>query len=96
MGYYGDDFIDRYMITSSRGRVWTRDMVRKAALRQVKTSPLPVRGQALGDFDAQTRARLVDMALDDDSLMRRHAGMVPARVVEAIEERVWELLHAET
>jgi hypothetical protein len=83
-----EGFAQRYMITSLTGRIWNRSMTRKAAMDRVRTSPLP----GLRDLLVGDRAALVDRVLDDDSFMRRFAGTVPARVVEAIEDRVWELM----
>jgi hypothetical protein len=83
-----EEFARRYEITSLTGRVWTRSMVRRAALEQVRTSPLP----GVRDLPARERASLVDRALDDDGFMRPRAGEIPARVVEAIEDRVWQLV----
>jgi hypothetical protein len=86
----GDEpFAQRYMITSLTGRIWNRAMVRRAAMDQVRTSSLP----GLRGVPASERAALVDSVLDDDAWMRRYAaGMIPQRVVEAIEDRVWELV----
>ena len=85
----GDEqFAQRYMITSLTGRVWNRSMVRRAAMDRVRTSPLP----GLRVVPTSERAALVDSVLDDDAWMPRYAGMIPQRVVEAIEDRVWELV----
>jgi len=82
-----EEFAQRYMITSVTGRVWNRTMIRKAAMDQVRRSPLP----GLRGLPVEERAALVDRVLDDDAFMRGLAGTVPARVVEAIEDRVWKL-----
>lgn len=83
-----EEFAQRYMITSLTGRIWNRTMVRRAAMDRVRTSPLP----GLRDVPLGERAALVDSVLNDDAWMRRHAGMIPQRVIEAIEDRVWELV----
>ena len=63
----------KYQITSARsGRVWTRQMVYNACTRQCGPGHGP-----------EIRA-----LLDDPSFMRPRAGVIPARIVEAIWIRV--------
>lgn len=61
-----------YEITSMRGRVWSRAMIRSAALALGRRLGLPVDG-----------AR-VDAVLDDERFMASRRGMIPARVVDDI------------
>jgi len=82
-----EQFAQRYMITSLTGRIWNRSMVRRAAMDRVRTSPFP----GLRGVPASERGALVDSVLDDDGWMHWYTGMIPQRVVEAIEGRVWEL-----
>jgi hypothetical protein len=43
------------------------------------------------DLPPRERATLVDRVLDDDGFMRRRAGEIPARVIDAIEDRCKEI-----
>lgn len=66
---------ERYMITSLKGKIWTRSEVRKRAVDMaygllMQEQPRAVIGPA------------VELVLDDDKFMRQRYGMVPARVVE--------------
>lgn len=89
------DFADRYMFTTARGgRVYGYRQMFSAALRQVRRSALPIDGRMMRYADPLVLRALVEEALRDDALMRRHAGEVPARVAEAIEDYVWERLRA--
>lgn len=115
-----EEFADRYMITSVKGRVYTRSMLFVVAMNRIRSSPLPVgtvsarprdwsgtisarprvwfpregrEGSAsLGSLDVGERMMLTNTILNDDGFMRRLAGQVPARVVEAIEDRAWEMV----
>lgn len=64
----------RYQITSLRGRVWSREMVRRRVVQLGRGLGLPVIG------------RLVDEVLDDDLFMTRRRGEIPARVVDAVHQ----------
>jgi hypothetical protein len=65
------DFADRYQITSTRGRVYTRSMLLSAAMRGPWAKLFQV-----------SRAQ-VGAVLDDVAWMKRRRGEIPARVVEA-------------
>jgi len=90
-----EEFAVRYMITSVKGRVYTRSMLYGLAMKRLRTSPLPLRADSripLGSLDVGQRMMLTNTILNDDSFMRRLAGQVPARVVEEIEDRAWDLV----
>lgn len=63
-------FAERYQITSTRGRVYTREMLLNAATRcwLARTSKV-------------ARAEIAAV-LDDDTFMRWRRGEIPARVAE--------------
>jgi hypothetical protein len=89
-----EEFAVRYMITSVKGRVYTRSMLYELAMKRLRTSPLPLKADGripLGSLNVGERMRLTDAILNDDGFMRRLAGQIPARVVEAIEDRAWEI-----
>lgn len=68
---------DRYEVTSVRGRIWSRAMVRKAALSWGSRAGIPA------------APAMVDSVLDDHVFMRRRRGEIPARVVEAVWQEAW-------
>jgi hypothetical protein len=71
---------ERYMIMSTKGKIWTRSEIAKRAIDFAH-------GVLLG---AQPRSVIrveVERVLDDDKFMRQRYGMVPARV---IEDAAWE------
>jgi hypothetical protein len=85
-------FADRFRITSTRGRIQTYEMLRRAALRRLRRSPLPLpTGKALSDLPNNERGALVDSVLEDHKFMTWRCGMILVRVVEDIEQRAWEL-----
>lgn len=63
-------FAERYQITSTRGRAYTREMLLNAATRcwLARTSKV-------------SRVHIAAV-LDDDAFMRPHRGEIPARVAE--------------
>jgi hypothetical protein len=64
---------ERYQITSIKGRIWTRIMIRKRAsemLRSLMPGETPI-----------ARRTAVELVLDDPAFMRSRTGMVPARVI---------------
>ena len=67
-----DEFIARYRIMSSTGRYYDRGMVLSACARDAIAKTMKLR-----------RAELAAV-LDDDAFIRPMAGMVPARVAEAV------------
>ena len=80
---------DRYMITSARGRVWSRREVASLCRRHVRRiwSGLP-RCVAL--------VAAVDGVLDDDGWMRRRRGETPVAVAREVEiEASWRVGQAE-
>jgi hypothetical protein len=91
MTFRGNEFAERYMIISIKGVIWHREMLRRAAMKALASSPLPVPGGAVRDLPVETRSALLSAVLEDDDFLLRHRGEIPARVVEAIEERVWEI-----
>lgn len=68
---------ERYMITSLKGRIWTRAEVRKRAVDMAYGLLMHEKPRAV------IRAE-VELVLDDDAFMRVRYGMVPARVVEDV------------
>ncbi len=68
------EWAERYEITSLRGRIWTRPMLRKRVLDRARALFLPV------------EPKHVDAVLNDDAFMRFRRGEIPARVVEAIHD----------
>ena len=87
-----EEFADRYMITTVRGEIYSYPKMRAAALKQIRKSPLPLRGSTLRHVFGPADVSIVDGLLQNDSFMRRFVGMIPARVAEAVEEVVWEAL----
>ena len=87
-------FGERYRITTIRGNIYSFEQMRAAALRCIRTSPLPLHGSTLGAVLSKGDESLVDALLADDSFMRFRAGLIPARVAEDIEEAVWLKLRA--
>lgn len=67
-----NEWAERYMFTSLRGRVWTRAMVRKAVCDHLRLAGLLV------------KPALVDQVLDDDKFMLSNRGSIPARIVETV------------
>lgn len=72
-----DEFMATYRICSTRGRLYTRDMLLNAATRSAIARACKVPRKAIG------------AVLDDPKFMRPLAGMVPARVVE---EAIFEVI----
>jgi hypothetical protein len=77
------NWADRYIITSVKGRIWSRPMVRTKVLAL---------GRRLLLLPANTD--IVDEILDDDAFMTRGRGEIPARVVEAVHEEARLRAHA--
>ena len=65
---------ERYMITSTKGRIWKRSELRKRASEMLK-SLLP------GKTPVARRTAILAV-LDEATFMRPRTGMVPARVIE--------------
>lgn len=68
---------ERYMITSLKGRIWTRSEVRKRAVDMAY-------GLLMHEKPRAVIRTEVELVLDDDTFMRVRHGMVPARVVEDV------------
>lgn len=68
---------ERYMITSVKGRVYTRTMLRVLVMRAVKL------------YAHERHASFVDVVLDDDAYMRRHRGRTPSGLACEIEREAW-------
>jgi hypothetical protein len=66
---------ERYMITSTKGRIWTRSEVRKRAVDTAYRLLMHEQPRTVIRTD-------IELALDDDKFMRQRYGMVPARVIE--------------
>ena len=67
---------ERYEITSTKGRIWTRVELRKRAAEMLKAL-LPAKTPV-------ARRTAVLAVLDDSTFMRPRKGMVPARVIEDV------------
>jgi hypothetical protein len=65
-------WIETYEVTSVKGRIWTRSMVRSGVLR--------LAAAACHKVDRAS----VDQVLDDSTFMIRRRGEIPARVIEAV------------
>ena len=65
---------ERYSITSIKGKVWTRTELLNRAVR--------IAAMLLPEQPRSVIRTAVHLVLDDPEFMRRHAGMVPARVIE--------------
>lgn len=67
---------ERYMITSIKGRIWKRSEIRKRTVDILRT---------LSPGTTPTARRLaVELLLDDPTFMRFYTGMVPARVISDV------------
>lgn len=79
------DFGERYRFTIVRGEIYDYERTLRAAIARVFSSPLPkMRETSRGEL-----RWLVVESLHDDAFLRPLGGMIPARIVEAIEDRVW-------
>jgi hypothetical protein len=67
-----NEWAERYMITSRKGRIWTRSMVRDQVMAYARSMLLPVTPAS------------VARVLDDDAFMTWRRGEIPARVIEAV------------
>jgi hypothetical protein len=76
------DFAERWMITSTTGRVYSR----RDLLAYVRRSPA---WRAVRSVAGVTFADVI-AAVDDPVWMQRHAGSVPARVADAAADRALE------
>ena len=65
---------ERCMITSTKGRIWKRSEIRKRAADKLRA--------LLPDTAPLLRRTAVQLVLDDPAFMRPRTGMVPARVIE--------------
>jgi len=68
----GNEWAECYRITSLKGRIWTRSMVRDAVMAHARSLLLPVTSAS------------VACVLDDDAFMKQRRGEIPARVIEAV------------
>lgn len=68
---------DRYQITSSKGRIWTRAEVRKRAVDMAYEL-------LMHDQPESVIRAVIEPVLDDEMFMRYRTAMVPARVVEDV------------
>jgi hypothetical protein len=81
---------EKYMIVGVRGRIYTRAMVRAAALKRLRDHLWPIlRHPTIVDFvrrhqqEAKCIAK-IDQLLDDPAWMRKRRGEVPVAVTKAL------------
>lgn len=88
----GDDWTERYMITTSRGgRVWTREKLLTEVFREARksTRPIGMGRLTLKQCPVRDVKARIEAVLDDDSFMRTLYGQIPVRVVSAVLDRIW-------
>jgi hypothetical protein len=95
-GFRGNDWTERYMITTSagrgRGEVWSREKLLTETFREARKSTRPMPGgQTLKERPVREVKARIEAVLDDDAFMRQRAGEIPARVMDAVLDRVWDL-----
>lgn len=88
---WGDEaFRAEYEITALRtNKIYGYQELLSAALRWIHKSPLPVGGRSLGSLPKPMLRAYVEAAMSDHTFMRFRRGMIPQRVIEDIETRVW-------
>lgn len=94
---WGDEaFRAEYRITAQRtGRIYGYQELLSASLRWIHKSPLPVGGRSLGSLPKLMLRAYVEAAMSDRAFMRLQKDLIPQRVIEDIETRVWHDLREE-